>query len=303
MPISADKLDANRRNAQQSTGPKTISGKAISSRNALKHGRYSDDLIIRDHHINENPEEYHRLLTAITNQLKPDNFFEESIVLKIANCLWRSRRVVLAEAALIREELADIDPQMDRVELFRLSLDKSAEREFRPTSRRAWQRERRSRAAQCLVPDRRYTHDLQLYEMRLDRQLARLYKLYYTIKQTSTPTPLSAGSSEDENRLTVSAPLSNGARHSRGRQTSSSAPDYALGTPQLAVGMPFEDRNATPNTKTTETNPTMPEPQQLTPTPVTDIDHLITIFESTSTPPDTKLVGTPPFMVGFDGNL
>ena len=257
MPISENKLEANRRNAEQSSGPKTISGKAISSRNALKHGCYSDQIVIRDHHINENPEDYDRLLAAITNQLKPDNYFEESIVLKIANCLWRSHRVVLAEAALIREELADIDPQMDRVELFRLSLDKSAERELRPTSRRAWQRERRSRAAQCLVPDRRYTHDLQLYEMRLDRQLARLYRLYCSIKQTS--------------------PLD-------------------LGAPPLRGGFPTSDNAADPNTKTTETNPTTPEPQQLTPIPESSIDHLPTISEPESAHSDAILLGVGPFV-------
>lgn len=37
-PISERKLQANRANAQRSTGPRTEAGKAISRRNALKHG-------------------------------------------------------------------------------------------------------------------------------------------------------------------------------------------------------------------------------------------------------------------------
>ena len=41
MPISQKQLLANRRNAQKSTGPRTALGKFRSSRNALKHGRYS----------------------------------------------------------------------------------------------------------------------------------------------------------------------------------------------------------------------------------------------------------------------
>ena len=36
--ISEKQLEANRRNAQQSTGPKTAEGKAHSSRNNLRHG-------------------------------------------------------------------------------------------------------------------------------------------------------------------------------------------------------------------------------------------------------------------------
>ena len=38
MPASAARIEANRRNAQHSTGPKTEAGKAVSRANALKHG-------------------------------------------------------------------------------------------------------------------------------------------------------------------------------------------------------------------------------------------------------------------------
>src|SRR4051812_40816467 len=38
MAISEKKLRANRENAKKSTGPKTVEGKNISKRNALKHG-------------------------------------------------------------------------------------------------------------------------------------------------------------------------------------------------------------------------------------------------------------------------
>ena len=37
-PTSQRRIDANRRNAQRSTGPRTPQGKKRSSRNALKHG-------------------------------------------------------------------------------------------------------------------------------------------------------------------------------------------------------------------------------------------------------------------------
>ena len=41
---------------------------------------------------------------------------------------------------------------------------------------------RESIASRCLIPDRRYTHDLMRYEMRLDRQLTRIYRLYWHLK-------------------------------------------------------------------------------------------------------------------------
>lgn len=37
-PISARKVQANRANAKRSTGPRTAAGKAVSRRNALRHG-------------------------------------------------------------------------------------------------------------------------------------------------------------------------------------------------------------------------------------------------------------------------
>ena len=42
-PVSPRKLEANRRNALKSTGPKTPTGKAYSRRNALKHGLFIQD--------------------------------------------------------------------------------------------------------------------------------------------------------------------------------------------------------------------------------------------------------------------
>lgn len=43
-PVSGRKLQANRANAKRSTGPRTEAGKAVSRRNALKHGILSRTL-------------------------------------------------------------------------------------------------------------------------------------------------------------------------------------------------------------------------------------------------------------------
>lgn len=45
-PISERKLQANRANAKRSTGPRTEAGKAVSRRNALKHGILSHSLAL-----------------------------------------------------------------------------------------------------------------------------------------------------------------------------------------------------------------------------------------------------------------
>ncbi len=44
--VSARKVEANRENAQKSTGPKTSEGKNYSRRNALRHGLFAMNLPI-----------------------------------------------------------------------------------------------------------------------------------------------------------------------------------------------------------------------------------------------------------------
>src|SRR5207247_2221913 len=66
--ISQKKLEANRRNAQKSTGPKTEEGKAKSSQNGLTHGLTSRKCPILP---GENEEEYRELQDALTRDLRP----------------------------------------------------------------------------------------------------------------------------------------------------------------------------------------------------------------------------------------
>jgi hypothetical protein len=48
--ISLKQMEANRRNAQKSTGPKTPDGRAVSKMNALKHGILSKEVLARGLH-------------------------------------------------------------------------------------------------------------------------------------------------------------------------------------------------------------------------------------------------------------
>ena len=94
-PISTRKIEANRRNAQLSTGPKTPKGKRTISRNATKHGILSGEVV--NTALGERPEDFYALLKELWEHHKPVGRAEEMDVEKIAVGSWRLKRVLRAE--------------------------------------------------------------------------------------------------------------------------------------------------------------------------------------------------------------
>lgn len=104
---STSKLQANRENAQKSTGPRTTQGKRSSSRNAEKHGLLSKDLVIRSGEGKESRKEFNQLLEELIEDFQPQNRAELSLVETIAICDWRYRRTLRAEAGEIINGFVD----------------------------------------------------------------------------------------------------------------------------------------------------------------------------------------------------
>src|SRR5262249_21705911 len=67
---SARQQEANRRNALKSTGPRTLSGKLVSRRNALRHGLTAETLI----EPLEDPKVYRAFEAAIVAEYVPRSF-------------------------------------------------------------------------------------------------------------------------------------------------------------------------------------------------------------------------------------
>jgi len=95
--VSPAKIEANRRNALKSTGPRTERGKANVRFNALKHGFLSKQVVISSKRIGEDAKEFEALLERLMEHYDPANVAEEVQVEMIAVCLWRDRRLLRCE--------------------------------------------------------------------------------------------------------------------------------------------------------------------------------------------------------------
>src|SRR5881398_3974931 len=95
---SLRQIEANRRNALKSTGPKTENGKQRSRRNALRHGFTAETVI----EPLENAEEYRAFEDAIVSEYLPQTPVEQELVHRLASLFWRLRRATSVETGLLR---------------------------------------------------------------------------------------------------------------------------------------------------------------------------------------------------------
>jgi hypothetical protein len=98
---SPKQLEANKRNAQRSTGPRTPAGKARVKFNALKHGLLAKSVILPIRSRSEKRSRFDALLAQLIEELKPVGILEDMLVEKIAVSYWRLRRSLRAEAGEI----------------------------------------------------------------------------------------------------------------------------------------------------------------------------------------------------------
>ena len=89
-------IEANRRNALRSTGPKTESGKQVSRCNALRHGLTAETIIC----ALEDADDYKAFEAAITADYDAQSAVERELVLRLASILWRLRRATAMETGL-----------------------------------------------------------------------------------------------------------------------------------------------------------------------------------------------------------
>jgi hypothetical protein len=86
--ISEKQLEANRRNAQHSTGPKTEEGKERASRNNLRHGLTGQINILPT----EDREAHDAFCNELSDSLKPETPMERQFAHSVAEDSWRLNR-------------------------------------------------------------------------------------------------------------------------------------------------------------------------------------------------------------------
>jgi len=91
-------IEANRRNAQLSTGPVTEEGKCKSRQNAVRHGLTAETVI----HGLEDAEDYAAFEMAVTADYDAQSAVERELVLRLASVLWRLRRATSIESGLFK---------------------------------------------------------------------------------------------------------------------------------------------------------------------------------------------------------
>ena len=82
-------IEANRRNALRSTGPRTVAGKLQSRRNAVRHGLTAETVI----GSLEDAEDYSAFEAAIIADYDAQSAVERELVLRLASVLWRLQRM------------------------------------------------------------------------------------------------------------------------------------------------------------------------------------------------------------------
>lgn len=99
--VTVKQLEANRRNAQKCTGPKTAEGKRRSSMNALKHGLTAATVVLPF----ENDLGYHQIRANLIRGYQPATPQELMLVDQIAVGYWRTIRSRRFETAMFDNQV------------------------------------------------------------------------------------------------------------------------------------------------------------------------------------------------------
>lgn len=102
--LTEKQLEANRRNAELSTGPVTAEGKAIVSKNRVSHGLLSRDVVLPGMEEFEKIEVFQQMKESMEDYWQPEGLMEEALCEDLAIQWWRMRRLYRHESGSLKEK-------------------------------------------------------------------------------------------------------------------------------------------------------------------------------------------------------
>lgn len=99
---SERQIQTNRQNAQYSTGPKTENGKAVVAKNALRHGVFSNELLLDE----ESKKDFEKLEFEFYEYFQPEGLLERLFWDRALAAAWRLSRVTKMETMLIEHAVS-----------------------------------------------------------------------------------------------------------------------------------------------------------------------------------------------------
>ena len=112
------KMEANRRNAQKSTGPRTEEGKAKVKFNALKHGMTAETVVLP----HEDAAAYEQRLETWTRELNPPGKLGHYLAERVVRISWQLDRADFHERDRLANRLRKAPADRDRARLMAVTV-------------------------------------------------------------------------------------------------------------------------------------------------------------------------------------
>ena len=151
-PSSAARIEANRANAQHSTGPRTEQGKRASSSNSTTTGLTAAKIFVRP----EEQDDFNHLQADLRAEIQPDGATQNTLFDLILHAAWNLRRCFDLESkiqnkaitdALLNDELAS---KLDRIYRYKKMHESSHRRAIADLRKLQTEQLWRNESEQCL---------------------------------------------------------------------------------------------------------------------------------------------------------
>ena len=133
LTLSQARWNANRENAQHSTGPRTDAGRLISSKNAVKTALTGRTVLLPT----DDADRYESHIEAFRSEWAPKGQRELYLVQSVADAGWRLERIATFEMTIYAKETTFVanafndEPPAIQTALIELEIQRIHEREFR----------------------------------------------------------------------------------------------------------------------------------------------------------------------------